>query len=943
MQIASRWRVGRKLRTQLLVGFVAVVSIPLFVFAIVAGTRLASRANDAAELNLAIEARTVAERVDEYLVAHERGMSLAAAAATGTMRGGADHRTQLKDLSAAFHDFLTLLVADSSGQIVAAHVPSDPPATVDATKRSVADRPYFRAAMSTNRPYLSDVFRGRGLGNDAIVAISAPIRDHNGVAKGIIEGSLDLRRFETFARGARARLAGRLTVIDGAGHVVYTSQASGLKILQDVDGTSLGLALSQSPQARAITFTDASDGVKVVAAVATATKLGWRVVVAQPEQLAGAVGRSYLFTILLGLGLAAVVAVALALRLSADVTGPIDELIGALRSFDARDPKTAVVKSLRQAPEEVDALIEEFSGMSARVSAAADAQRASESRFRAIFDHAAIGIAVHDNEGRFLDSNAAFQRILGYSAEELYQRRASELSPKEEADVTREPVKALKAGKVDKVSVEKNFIHHDGHTITCELTVSRLDVEVEPGKTGGLVGMLQDVTERRRMERDMAWRASHDILTGLANRAQLQERLNAAMERMHVPGSIAVLVLDLDEFKRVNDSYGHSAGDQLLCEVARRLLSATRGCDVVARFGGDEFALVLDGVDSPVFAEVAARRILAAMTRPIVVDCAEVVLSTSIGIAYAGEGDTVDSLIRNADTAMYRAKHSGKGRFDVFTTAMHREVLEMISLESDLRQALESNEFRPVFQMIVDLQTGLPVGAECLLRWNRRDHGPVSPVKFIPIAEQTGLIVPIGRWILNEACRYGAMWQSRVPQLEGQSPPFSITVNVSGRQLQHPSLLEDVREALSISGLDPRALVLELTESVVMSDAKLTVDRLNALRDLGIRLAIDDFGTGYSSLSYLQMLPVDILKLDKSFIDRLTVAPRDAALVRTIISLADSLSLRCVAEGIESPEQRRAFSEMGCKFGQGYLFTRPLDPEEAGKILSAPSKYQHAA
>jgi len=924
-------------------GFVAVVSIPFLVFAAIAGTRLSSRADAAAARSLAAEAQTVADRVDDYLESHQRAIVLAAADAVGTMHRGTDFGSTLRDLSETYGDFLSLLVADSTGQIIAAHVPRDPQATIAATSRTVADREYFRAAMSSNGPFLSDVFRGRGVGTDAIVAISAPIRDNRGRPTGVIEGSLDLHRFEAFARGAQDRASGHLVIVDRASRVVYATPSAGFALLQDVANTAFGTSLTRAQTREPISFPDYTSGEMMLGGVAQTSRNGWRVVVAQPTALAHEEGRTYLATILVGFIVAAAVAAFLAMRLGSTVTRPINQLIDALRSFDVSEPRAAEDLTQKDAPREVAALVGEFSMMTARVRAAAEAQRASESRFRAIFDHAAIGIAVHDNEGRFVDANPAFGKILGYSTEELRHRRASELSPAEEAEVTREPVRALKAGTVDTVRVEKKFLHRDGHALTCELTVSRLESATDGAPNGGMVGMLQDITERRQLERDIVWRANHDTLTGLANRACLRERLQEALGRMRLPGAVAVLLLDLDEFKRVNDVHGHSAGDQLLCEVARRLLSATRGCDVVARLGGDEFALVLDGVDSVVFADIAANRILAALRRPIAVDGAELVLSTSIGIAYATSDDTVDSLMRNADTAMYSAKNSGKGKFDVFTSAMHEDVMNMLSLEVDLRQAVDTNALRAVYQMVVDLRTGRPVGAECLLRWEREGHGTVSPTQFIPLAEQTGLIVPIGRWILQEACRQGALWQSRAPRLEGAPPPFSISVNVSGRQLQHPALIDDVRHALASSGLDPRALVLELTESVVLNDANKAIERLHALRALGVRVAIDDFGTGYSSLSYLQVLPVDILKLDKSFVDRMTKSSRDAAFVRVIVGLAESLSLRCVAEGIEQPEQQRLLAEMGCGFGQGYLFARPLDADAAGRALIESSRCEQAA
>ena len=787
--------------------------------------------------------------------------------------------------------------------------------------------------MVTAAPFLSDVFRGRGLGTDPIVAVSAPILNASGTPSGIVEGSLDLKRFARFTQGTSARVMARLIIVDRGGRIVYSFGASDLKLLQDVTGTPFGRALAQTTGDEPIAYDDGGSGGVMLAAIARSNTTGWRIVVEQPRSVARGAGRTYLFTILVGIALAALIAIALALRLASRVTRPIDLLSAALRKFDAQAPLSIAEPLSAETPAEIASLVSEFAGMSSRVHEYFNAKQASESRFRAIFDHAAIGIAVHDADGRISDANAAFQNIVGYSLHELQQMRASELSPPEDAEVTRGPVRALQAGQVDVVRLEKRFVHKKGHLITCELTVSRMNTTAEAANAGGIVGMLQDVTAKRRMERDVAWRADHDVLTGLANRARLHERLTGALERMEVPQSVAVLVLDLDEFKRVNDSLGHAAGDRLLCEVARRLLSATRGCDVVARLGGDEFAMVLDGAGSAVYAEVAARRILAALTRPIKLEGAEIVLSTSIGIAYASEDEVADELVRNADTAMYRAKHGGKGRFEVFTRAMHDDVINLLSMESDLRRAEESGELHATYQLIVDLRTGAPVGAECLMRWTRPGHGNVTPQNFIPVAEQTGLIIPLGRWILREACKQGAAWLKAMPPMVGDKPPFTITVNVSGRQLQHPQMVQSVRDALADSGFDARCLVLEITESVVMNNAESAINRLDELKALGVRLAIDDFGTGYSSLSYLQRLPIDILKIDKSFVDGLTDTSRDAALVRTILGLAETLSLRCVAEGIERPEQYEMLRKLGCQFGQGYLLARPLRAAEAGALL----------
>jgi diguanylate cyclase (GGDEF)-like protein/PAS domain S-box-containing protein len=684
------------------------------------------------------------------------------------------------------------------------------------------------------------------------------------------------------------------------------------------------------------TFTfDEPDAGVVLTAVTVSRETGWRVVVAQPRSAARATGLQHLRTILLGIVLASVLTVLLAFRMARRVTNPIVQLSQQLRQFDGEAPRNATIVVPPDVPAEVEALLREFCDMSERVRETTGAQQASEARFRAIFDHAAIGIALHDDEGRILESNAAFQQIVGYSGDELRRMRASQLSSPEEAAITREPVRALKEGKVQRVSVEKHMLHRAGHSVLCALTVSRLHPDALPGGQGGIVGMIEDVTERRTMERELVWRANHDALTGLSNRVHLHERVESVLMRRHAERSVAVLALDLDEFKRVNDSLGHTEGDRLLREVSQRLLSATRGCDTVARLGGDEFAVLLDGVGTPVFADIVAERILHSLKRPIALQGGEVVLSASIGIAYAEPGETVDELLRNADTAMYRAKRAGKAMYDTFTPAMYAEVANMLSMETDLRGAVDANELHAVYQLIVKLDTGEPVGAECLLRWRRHGTQEVSPVSFIPIAEQTGLIIPIGRWVLREACRAGAAWLARAPRSTGDARPFTMTVNLSGRQLHDADLVSDVRAALEDSGFDPRCLVLEITESVVMRNADVGISRLEELRALGVRLAIDDFGTGYSSLSYLQRLPIDVLKIDKSFIDGVDDDARGAALVRTILGLAETMSLRCVAEGIETESQLQALTALGCAYGQGFLFAHPLPADAAGERLVA--------
>jgi len=445
---------------------------------------------------------------------------------------------------------------------------------------------------------------------------------------------------------------------------------------------------------------------------------------------------------------------------------------------------------------------------------------------------------------------------------------------------------------------------------------------------------------REQLEAELAHQAMHDALTGLSNRRLCRERVASALELADAQGHhAAVLFLDLDDFKTVNDSLGHAAGDRLLVEVAERLLNATRGCDTVARLGGDEFAVLLKKVQSEGDPAVVAERIAAALRQPFVLDGKEMFVGTSIGIARSIPGDSAEDLLRNADLAMYEAKSRGKGIYRLFEPSMHEIARERLEIEADLRTALDRGEFRLLYQPVVDLETREMVSVEALVRWEHPTRGLVSPVDFIPAAEATGLIVPLGRWVLGEACRQAVLWEPEPVDAAARAidaaPALAINVNLSGRQLQDPALMDDVATALAESGLDPHRLVLEITETVLMQRTEETLEALHALKALGVRLAIDDFGTGYSSLSYLQRFPVDVLKIDRSFIKDIGHAENNAAIARTVIALGDLLSLRTVAEGIETPEQLARLKTLGCVHGQGYHFSRPVSADDVGDLVRA--------
>jgi diguanylate cyclase (GGDEF)-like protein len=446
----------------------------------------------------------------------------------------------------------------------------------------------------------------------------------------------------------------------------------------------------------------------------------------------------------------------------------------------------------------------------------------------------------------------------------------------------------------------------------------------------------REVVIRRDTQEALVHITLHDELTGLPNRAYLSERLRNAITRAQRDPTtqFAVLFLDLDRFKIVNDSIGHHGGDGMLVAVSERLAAALRPEDTVARMGGDEFAILLEGLSSDDDARIVAERIQLALSRPIDLGGYEVFTSASIGIVLSSSSSLAtehpEHLLRNADMAMYRAKTAGPAGHALFDRAMHRDALARLQLETDLRHALERGEFRLVYQPVISLRTGRIAGAEALLRWQHPERGIVPPSDFIPLAEDTGLIVPIGEWVLREACRQVQHWQSPVDEA-----PLTLAVNLSIKQFAKPGLDDRLAEVLSETGLESARLALEVTESIVIDQPEATTQLLTSLKRLGVKVHMDDFGTGYSSLSYLHQLPLDGLKVDRAFVSRMDHDERSRQLVSTVLQLARSIGLTAVAEGVTTNAQLAELRRLDCDFGQGYLFSTPLDPDAMGALIAS--------
>ncbi len=556
--------------------------------------------------------------------------------------------------------------------------------------------------------------------------------------------------------------------------------------------------------------------------------------------------------------------------------------------------------------------------------------RESEELFRSAFDYAAIGMALVSAEGRWLQVNRSLCDILGYTEEELLDSEFQQVTHPDDLGTALANIKELVKGKVPTYQMEKRYLHKQGHAVWSLWSVS--SVRDPHTNAVHLIFQIQDITDRKRAEGRLLHDAFHDALTGLPNRALFIDHLQLAIARTKrsVEQMFAVLFLDLDRFKVINDSLGHMIGDQLLVGVARRLESCLRPGDTVARVGGDEFTILLEAITEDSEAVAVAERIQREIGQALSLEGREVFTTVSIGIALSSiEYVQPEDVLRDADTAMYCAKSLGKARHEVFDKQMHAVAINLLQMETDMRRALDRHEFFMQYQPIVALDTFELRGFEALVRWQHPERGLISPLDFIPVAEDTGQILAIGHWVLKDACRQMRRWQRRFPS----DPPLSISVNLSGRQFTQPDLIEQVKLILAETKLEARCLKLEITESVVMENIDTATEMLRQLRELGVQLSIDDFGTGYSSLSYLHRFPINTLKIDRSFVTCMVNNNENIEIVRTIVMLAQNLGMDVVAEGVETKEQLALLRKLGCENGQGYFFSRPSDVTGAEKII----------
>ena len=807
-------------------------------------------------------------------------------------------------------EFTALVLSDLVGNGICSPL-ARPPQRVEGSAQ-----PWFEAGVRSGRFSVGEAYLGRPAGH-WLSALTYPVRDGSGKVAGLLVLPLDLQALQQRLRYAAPQNA-LVAVLDARDRVLLRSSSA-------TPGSRAGAARQSGAPKPAGAASGLGDGVERRYAAAGVAGTGWRVLAGVTQEAVFAAHRA---RIVRGsaIGAAALLlALALAYWIAAAILGPVREL--ARTSARIADGDLAARASV-DGPAEIESVARQFNRMLDVRAEAEQGLRESEERLHGIVHMAAEAIVVVDERFNVVLFNPTAEAIFGCSAAQVVGNSVERFVPARLRDAARKYMALFSAAGTGVVRMGDHSeifgLRADGGEFPLEISLAR----VGRGGRSLYSAVLNDVSARRRDEERLNALANYDPLTALPNRALFHQRLQRSLAHaQRFNEDLAVLFIDLDRFKNVNDTLGHDAGDSVLQAVAGRLKDCLREVDTLARLGGDEFALLIEQVADARFVGNVARKLLKTIGEPLMIGEQEYQITASIGIStFPADGSDATTLLKNADIAMYRAKERGKNNSQFYAAAMNAHSVARLSLETGLRHALERGEFVLHYQPKVDIASGRITGMEALVRWLRPESGMVSPAEFIPLAEETGLIVPIGAWVLRAACERNRAWQQQ------GMPPLRVAVNLSARQFVQANLVSEVARVLDTSGLAPAALELEITESMVMDNPERAIQTLRQLKSMGVALAIDDFGTGYSSLGYLKRFPINTIKIDRSFIKDIPRNSDDATITRTIVDMTHNLRLKVVAEGVETAAQLEFLREHGCDEMQGYYFSRPLD-EEAFLLL----------
>jgi diguanylate cyclase (GGDEF)-like protein/PAS domain S-box-containing protein len=904
-----------------LLGLVVAAIVP-FLFLTGIGLWNQWRSEHAAAIQRALnEARLIAAQVDDHIGNLDNLMlGLSRTVSTDPANARANN-VLLRQVKSQLPDFVSHIVLVSlDGYSIGTSL------NTGGVPFYAGDRAYFRKIMAGERLSVGDVIRGRVTGN-WIINVARPIEDQAGRLRGILTIGTELVRFQDALR------------LDNlpADSIVRIVNENGIVVAQSVNGPNgIGRDLSQFENvARHLTAREASevtrwsDDVDRITGSSTAHLVPWLVSVGLPNNIALAAVASRLGWGALFSTTALIAAFTVAWTLSGRMIRPLQQLgkdasklaageLGHRSAIRSQDELGELATSFNLMAESLEQRHEE-------VKRASEELRQAKDALAALIENAPVPIVVKELKAlRFTLVNRAYEKFMGISRAELIGKTVYDLFPPTDADKIVEYDR--QALQLDERITSGEFPVRTPNNGLRIITTMRLVVHGTDNAAQHLMAVIDDVTDRKKAEEKIFHMAHHDALSGLPNRVQYYERLDQELKRVDRGERLAVLYLDLDYFKNINDTLGHSIGDELLKAVSDRLRSCVRETDTIARLGGDEFAIIQTAVEQPIDASMLADRIHEAVRAPFDLDGLQAVTNVSIGISLApANASTPNELMKQADMALYRAKGAGRNTYRFFEPEMDASMKARRRIESDLRDAIVNGGLELHYQPVVDLQSNAIVGMEALVRWRHLERGMLSPAEFIPVAEETGLIVPLGEWVLRQACSDAVKWSS----------DFKVAVNLSPAQFKDRNLMQAVVATLAASGLSPRRLEVEITEKLLLQDDDNTLARLHQLRELGVQIVMDDFGTGYSSLNYLRRFPLDKIKIDQAFIGDLSDGNEvSMAIVQAVVRLAKVLRVRTTAEGVETAEQLKLVRAAGCTEMQGYLFSPPKPVEELLPLFS---------